>query len=270
MELSPTKALSAIAGSVLLSGIALSSAQAAIISGYGATAWTSTNSNCPSYCTGPSAYDSDGGAGQSSASSVEDTYNFARSYVSLSGSTYLPILRVEAESDPMSNAVANAMGVQGYTYSGVDATTITLDFNLHGSVGVADTNASNRNVLEAGVAVFIGSELEFLGGYGTMVYENILPPVDSQQIFISQGTDVNQFGSINFDINPGDDFFVLGYLSASSRNGFAESWNTLTLEFEDDSYLAAADVSAVPVPAAVWLFGSGLLGLIGIARRNPA
>jgi len=27
-------------------------------------------------------------------------------------------------------------------------------------------------------------------------------------------------------------------------------------------------VSAIPVPAAVWLFGSGLLGLIGVARRN--
>jgi hypothetical protein len=29
-----------------------------------------------------------------------------------------------------------------------------------------------------------------------------------------------------------------------------------------------AQVSAVPVPAAVWLFGSGLLGLVGIARRK--
>lgn len=29
-------------------------------------------------------------------------------------------------------------------------------------------------------------------------------------------------------------------------------------------------VSAVPVPAAVWLFGSGLIGLIGIARRKKA
>jgi len=28
--------------------------------------------------------------------------------------------------------------------------------------------------------------------------------------------------------------------------------------------------TVVPVPAAVWLFGSGLLGLIGIARRNKA
>ena len=27
-------------------------------------------------------------------------------------------------------------------------------------------------------------------------------------------------------------------------------------------------VSAIPIPAAVWLFGSGLLGLIGIARKK--
>ncbi len=29
-----------------------------------------------------------------------------------------------------------------------------------------------------------------------------------------------------------------------------------------------ASVSSVPVPAAVWLFGSGLLGLVGVARRK--
>jgi hypothetical protein len=28
--------------------------------------------------------------------------------------------------------------------------------------------------------------------------------------------------------------------------------------------------AVVPLPAAVWLFGSGLLGLIGIARRRNA
>ena len=35
-----------------------------------------------------------------------------------------------------------------------------------------------------------------------------------------------------------------------------------------DNVSVTADVSAVPVPAAVWLFGSGLLGLIGVARRK--
>jgi len=33
-------------------------------------------------------------------------------------------------------------------------------------------------------------------------------------------------------------------------------------------YSGDVSVSAVPVPAAVWLFGSGLLGLIGMARRR--
>ena len=29
-------------------------------------------------------------------------------------------------------------------------------------------------------------------------------------------------------------------------------------------------VSTVPIPAAVWLFGSGLIGLVGFARRKPS
>ena len=41
-----------------------------------------------------------------------------------------------------------------------------------------------------------------------------------------------------------------------------------------DNYYAWAvhsgDVSAVPVPAAVWLFGSGLIGLVSLAKRKKA
>ena len=38
--------------------------------------------------------------------------------------------------------------------------------------------------------------------------------------------------------------------------------------YQDVTYAVAAKV--VPVPAAVWLFGSGLLGLVGMARRKKA
>lgn len=37
---------------------------------------------------------------------------------------------------------------------------------------------------------------------------------------------------------------------------------------ENGVLVPIADLSAVPVPAAVWLFGSGLLGLVGFARRR--
>ena len=36
-----------------------------------------------------------------------------------------------------------------------------------------------------------------------------------------------------------------------------------TLQFSDN-------VGVVPLPAAAWLFGSGLLGLVGVARRKKA
>jgi hypothetical protein len=41
-----------------------------------------------------------------------------------------------------------------------------------------------------------------------------------------------------------------------------------TSEAYFDNVSVTADVPAVPVPAAVWLFGSGLLGLVGVARRK--
>ena len=45
---------------------------------------------------------------------------------------------------------------------------------------------------------------------------------------------------------------------------------TCTADYYFDNISITADVNAVPVPAAVWLFGSGLLGLVGVARRKKA
>jgi hypothetical protein len=39
--------------------------------------------------------------------------------------------------------------------------------------------------------------------------------------------------------------------------------------FKDQAF-SSGSISPVPIPASVWLFGSGLLGLIGIARRKKA
>ena len=37
-----------------------------------------------------------------------------------------------------------------------------------------------------------------------------------------------------------------------------------------DNVSIIADVNPIPVPAAVWLFGSGLIGLVGVARKKKA
>ncbi len=72
------------------------------------------------------------------------------------------------------------------------------------------------------------------------------------------------FDGINFNT----DFSIESY--------FQSSGTTKTFQGEDDNFgwfggswdVSSYSASPVPVPAAVWLFGSGLLGLIGVARRK--
>ena len=47
-------------------------------------------------------------------------------------------------------------------------------------------------------------------------------------------------------------------------------YSPTVLNIRADGRSSVAVPAAVPVPAAVWLFGSGLLGLVGVARRKIA
>jgi len=40
--------------------------------------------------------------------------------------------------------------------------------------------------------------------------------------------------------------------------------------FGSSTFITSLGVSPVPIPAAIWLFGSGLIGLVGMARRKKA
>lgn len=53
-------------------------------------------------------------------------------------------------------------------------------------------------------------------------------------------------------------------MTSAAFSAFNANFDILSVHF--DSFVPTP--SAVPVPAAVWLFGSGLLGLVGIARRK--
>jgi hypothetical protein len=55
-------------------------------------------------------------------------------------------------------------------------------------------------------------------------------------------------------------------LDAAALGGTWSSYDTG--DFTNTYEGAIINPSAVPVPAALWLFGSGLLGLVGVARRR--
>jgi hypothetical protein len=65
------------------------------------------------------------------------------------------------------------------------------------------------------------------------------------------------------------------YLATDATNNnnpaaLADIFNLGTASLSASGVLSFAPLAAVPLPAAVWLFGSGLLGLAGVARRRSA
>ena len=99
-------------------------------------------------------------------------------------------------------------------------------------------------------------------------------------------TSVGGLPSLNKGVDVGNTFFFLGGPATQNSPVYTAS-NTFTGNLAYDLMTVKVDFSlsadstvgmsgfvqqaaVVPVPAAVWLFGSGLLGLVGMARRKKA
>ena len=103
------------------------------------------------------------------------------------------------------------------------------------------------------------------GGYIDYTYKNISP--FDLYIYTLQDaiTGQLQIDSAHYISPPNDPPFLLSYvppyiLNTNSDNFYALTQHTLTYRVE---YF-----TSTPVPPAAWLFGSGLIGLIGVARRK--
>ncbi|WDE12953.1 PEP-CTERM sorting domain-containing protein [Thalassomonas haliotis] len=264
------------AAGLALSAVISFTAQASLMPHYGAYAAGYTASNCPSYCTTANGGDmlnaNDGGLSSDNAYATEVSYGYSQAYAALDGASYLPTLKVQASSEYQKGSNAEAYAMQRYTYTGTEATTIDLDLNLHGSVGDNVNGGYNSNNLRADVAIFIGDSLEWSTDLATLYYELAYDmEKDKTSLYINEGNDVNQLGSLSFDLEPGENFFVVASMKAKSRNGYADAWNTLSLNFEDDSELVAAFAGSTPVdvpePASLGMLGLAL-SLLSFGQRK--
>jgi hypothetical protein len=61
---------------------------------------------------------------------------------------------------------------------------------------------------------------------------------------------------------------IFYWVAPGTWNNAVENFTDIGKPFGIRGYIVEYDLSSVPIPPAIWLFGSGLLGLIGITRHK--
>ena len=297
-----------IAGTLATIGLLCSiQASAAVLTQWGATARTDS-ADCTALTEGCNNIleltleegDSVGGSqnssatiGSASAGSTTDLQGRGSAGASVEIPTSglsVPVLRARAESTMDDFFVSGAaLGLQAYQFTGADGTSVSLDLSLDGFV-TKSPKSSTLTGLEVNVWI-ISASTSFTFPADPVPVSDLLaqiladviltgvdPFIDSMAwdaastgtgIINRSTTSTDLDDQLNFSLNNGDEFYLMAALSAGADGDGASalSWSTLTMEFNTTDLQAA---SVVPLPAAVWLFGSGLLGLVGMARRKKA
>ena len=142
-------------------------------------------------------------------------------------------------------------------------------YNATGGVNLADaTSVSLATVFANGGTGDVDGTIDFntpAGTGGSLSLSSFSPvtnffSVGGWQLDLSTLTIVDQTaGLLNLS--------GLGVLSGNGYSATDVNWSFSSSSTTSYS-MTVANVSAVPVPAAVWLFGSGLLGLVAVARRK--
>lgn len=160
-----------------------------------------------------------------------------------------------------------APGVSSATTSIAGASTINGDYNLFsdgtleielfgttpGSLfdqvlvnGLVDLNADSGSGAMLDVILSFGASV---GDMFTILENDAVDPIVAAFFGLGEGA--------TFDEVFGAEIFTFGITYAGGTG-------------DNDIVLNVVSVSAVPVPPAVWLFGSGLIGLVAVARRRSA
>ncbi len=194
--------------------------------------------------------------------------------------------------DATSGHAVFAWGTSSYYYPAIDGNSSSFSFQGVGS----DVSSAGGFSVTAGDQFLLGdftyhnTPVYYAGGVTGVTFDvgiDFLDPALGSSLFSvnlaidntpnTGGTNVPDIVSIagmstsNTAFSFGGHDYVLQILGFSRDGGVTFETGTAANENEATTagiYAVVNDVTVVPVPAALWLFGSGLMGLLGVARRT--
>jgi hypothetical protein len=146
--------------------------------------------------------------------------------------------------------------------SSVESVDIGISFSIN---GIADVNAASSHVnayLDAGI--FGPSRLDTFSCGNTSCNDGAISDTLLAIVNVKDGDVLSVQATLQIGV------FETAANGLTSTLDFGHT-GTISLDLpEGVTYTSESGVflSAVPIPAAIWLFGSGLIGLIGLARRK--
>jgi len=216
----------------------------------------------------------------SATGSVSIAQGTAQSSSEITGELATPILKVKASSTTGSWIAAGAYAIQGYEYTGAGEK-LSFDINFDGILTNPDNDTATG--FAGGMYLFSARQMLLAPSFFSdpSLFSTVLAlgssSLEKNQMYkfevhsgdVLTGA-VNESGQINIDLIDGDQFYLVSAVLASAGgiNAIADAYSTFTAAVDSDfvGQLDPVGVAAVPVPAAVWFFMSGLIGLIGIKR----
>jgi hypothetical protein len=166
-------------------------------------------------------------------------------------------------------------GTPGFGLFSITGSTLSLNIDGSANLGVAGGSYSLTADFDENGG-FTGGSINVLGTTSDPDFQSGTLLTGNLFNFGFGGTDAAGIFEFEIDSLGGDmaAFGNLGGVIASTFNlaTYGGNWDPLldnNPAFWQQSFTASGNVDTfVPLPAAVWLFGSGLLGLAGFARRN--
>ena len=183
-----------------------------------------------------------------------------------SGNASATTISFQAVGNGAGGAGPLVLGNMGFNWNGTFGIPTSIVLDASGFFGAVANGLTTSDIISGTGS--LGATDDFAFGFGALgTYALPMGPAPIATTTFNT-SDVDTGAPITVGDNPSgtlpftDDGIGGTPMKAGPFPGFNANFDILNL------HVVSVDTGVIPVPAAVWLFGSGLVGLVGVARRR--